>query len=375
MNDLQVSLLAALALAAGHIQAAAQSVPYYDIHALDYPLNARFLNNPPKVISVAGLPSPALTDLEPMLQGAIGTDGAGKIDGVQYARVYFGGGSNHTNNYATFVVNVTGQVRTKGTAPSVKLTLKGHGYDMDAQTDHPDASLSLKFISDTGPTITTPNQPVVVNSTNYAVTYLDGSTVLFTNGPATYMNNHPFSQVGGRLTGTIKHGKKSTVNGGKPLKIDEAATLLTESWIWTLVDDTNIVQQVTGGSLVVNVLSNITAQVVQPAPGKKVYLAGGVGSTLDPYSGTGTVNYDKATYKIKLKGVSSGRGAALDVNGTLGSIIIGYQPTTNANFPTGYITNRLPNAIKQISFSGKAIGQKISLTSGVNPDAPFSTAP
>ena len=66
--------------------------------------------------------------------------------------------------------------------------------------------------------------------------------------------------------------------------------LFTESLIWTVVNDTNFVQQSVGGSLMVNVLSNITAQVVQPSPGTKLYLAGGVGSRLDPYSGTGTVN-------------------------------------------------------------------------------------
>jgi len=44
------------------------------------------------------------------------TDGSGKITGVQYARVYFGGASNRSNNYATFVINVTGTIRTGGTA-------------------------------------------------------------------------------------------------------------------------------------------------------------------------------------------------------------------------------------------------------------------
>ena len=115
MKKLTVRILAILTLAAGVAAAAAQSSLYFDINAKDYSLNAQF-NNPPSVISAAGLPTPVLTDLEPMLQGAIGTDGSGKIDGVQYARVYFGGAANHTNNYATFVVGVTGSIRTKGTA-------------------------------------------------------------------------------------------------------------------------------------------------------------------------------------------------------------------------------------------------------------------
>jgi hypothetical protein len=180
--------------------------------------------------------------------------------------------------------------------------------------------------------------------------------------------------LSGRLTGNIKPGKKSTVNGGKPLKVDEAAMLFTESLVWTVVEQTNFVQQTVGGSLVVNLLSNITAQVVQPVPGTKLYLAGGVGGTLDPYSGTGSADYKENTYKAKLKGVSFARGAVLQVNGTLGPVVTGYEPTTNPNFPTGYITNRLPNAIKQISFSGKALGQKVPLTSGANQDVPFPTA-
>jgi hypothetical protein len=347
---------------------------------------------------VAGLPTPVFTDLEPMLQGAIATSGSGKINGVQYARVYFGGLGDHTNNYATFVINVTGTVRTSGTTPAVKMTLKGHGYDSDALTDHPDASLSLTFTSTNGPVTVSPYISVPVNNTNntnYTVTYLNGSPVLlatnvpqtyssysvnptnfwvtffFTNGPTNFINDNPYSMVGGRLTGTITPGKKSTVNGGKPLKINEAAALFAESLVWTVVDDTNFVQQTVGGSLVVDVLSNITAQVVQPVPGKNLYLVGGVGSTLDQYSGTGTANYNQATYKAKLTGVSAAGGGTLNISGTLGPVIIGYQPTTNVNFPTGYVTNRVLTAIKQISFSGKALGQKIPLTSGVNPDAPF----
>jgi hypothetical protein len=395
MKELKVGLLASFALAAALVAASAQSVPFYDSSALDYPLNAQFLNHPPSVLSVEGLPTPALLSLEPMLQGATGTDGSGKIDGVQYARVYFGGASNRSNNYATFVINLKGTIRTSGTAPVVKMTLKGHGYDVDAQSDHPDANLNLTFTSTSGPATVSPYISLVVNSVNYTVTYLNGSPVLlttnvptpysgysvnptnyavtfwFTNGPATFVNNNPYAMVGGLLTGTITPGKKSKVNGGKPIKINQSAALFTESLVWTVVDDTNFVQQTSGGSLAVDVLSNLTAQVVQPVPGTKLYLAGGLGSTLDPYSGTGTVNINKGTYKLKLTGVSSARGAVLNASGTLGPLIVSYQPTTNVNFPTGYVTNRVFNAIKQISFSGKTLGQKVPTISGVNPDAPF----
>ena len=141
--------------------------------------------------------------------------------------------------------------------------------------------------------------------------------------------------------------------------------------IWTVVDDTNFVQQSVGGSLEVNVLSNLTVQVVQPVPGKNLYFAGGLGSSLAPCSGTETANYNKATFKGKVTGVQSARGTTLNLSGTLGPAIIGYQPTLNPAFPTGYVTNRAQNAIQQITFSGKAVGQKIPSTSGVNPDAPF----
>ncbi len=395
MKALKPGISTSVILAASLMAASAQTTSFYDSSALDYSMNAQFLTRPPTVISIGGLPTPALVDLEPMLQGATDTDGTGKILGVQYAHVFFGGASNRSNNYATFVVSITGTINTKGSTPSVKMTLKGHGYDFDAQSDHPDASLTLTFTSTNRPVTISPNQAVVVNTTNYTVTYLNGSpvllttnvptpysgyyvnptnyavTFLFTNGPATMINNNRYSAVGGMLKGTISPGKKSTANGGKQLKINQAAALFTESLVWTVVDDTNFVQQAVGGSLVVNLLSNITAQVVQPVPGSKLYMAGGVGSTLDPYSGTGTVNNKKGTFKLKLQGVSSARGASLNVTGTLGPVIAAYQPTTNANFPTGYVTNWLYNAIKQITFSGKAIGQNVPSTSGVNPNAPF----
>jgi hypothetical protein len=198
--------------------------------------------------------------------------------------------------------------------------------------------------------------------------------ISYTNGPVTFVNNNRYSSLGGTLTGMIKPGRKSAVNAGKPLRIDETTALITESWIWSLVDGTNVVQQNVGGGLVVNVLSNITAQVVQPTPGSRLYLAGGVGSMLDPYSGTGKVNQDQVSYKLKLKGVTTARGSVLAVNGTLGPVIIGYERTANPNFPTGYVTNRLPNAIKAISFSGKAFGQTVPVTSGTNLDAPFPSS-
>ena len=86
MKKLTISILAAAIAVIGVAAAAAQSASYYDPNALDYTLNGRFLVNPPRLISVAGVPTMTLTDLEPLAPGAIGVDGAGKIDGVQYAR-------------------------------------------------------------------------------------------------------------------------------------------------------------------------------------------------------------------------------------------------------------------------------------------------
>ena len=65
MKQLSLGFLALSLVAAG-----AQSTPYYDPNALDYTLNGRFLVNPPTVVSVAGLPTPVLFALEPMLEGA-----------------------------------------------------------------------------------------------------------------------------------------------------------------------------------------------------------------------------------------------------------------------------------------------------------------
>jgi hypothetical protein len=395
MKKLILSLSTAPLLVLCPGPAGAQTSTFYDSNGLDYSMNAVFPNNPPLVSSVTGLPTPSLLDLEPMLQGFITTDGSGKINGVQYARVYFGGLGDHTNNYATFVINVTGSIRTSGTVPAVKLKLQGGGYDMDAQSDHPDASLALTFTSAKAPVTVAPNRAVTILRTNYTVTYLNGSpvllttnqptpysdyyinpanygvTFLFTNGPATYANTESYWMIGGTLTGTIKPGKKSNVNGGKPAKINEPAALFSQSVMWAVVDDTNFVQQSVGGSLAVNVLSKMTVQVVQPVPGKNLYLAGGVGSAQVQHEGTGTVDYSKGTFKAKVIGVEYPRGVSLSLSGTLGPVIIGYQPTTNPSFPTGYVTNRLLNALQKITFSGKALGQKIPATSGVNPDATF----
>ena len=273
------------------------------------------------------------------------------------------------------MIDVTGTIRTKDMAPAVKVNLKGNGFEVAAGAHYSDASLALKFISDTGPKTVTPNQWVVVTNSNYAVTYLDGSTALFTNGPETKLNNNRYFVLSGTVTGTIKHGRKSPLDGGKPLQINESATFISESWIWNVVNGTNFVQQNVGGSLAVNVLSNITAQVIQPSRGTTLYLVAGVGSALEPYSGTGKVDKHAATYKAKLKHISATHGAVLDMNGTLGTVIIGYEPTANVNYPTGYVTNYVLDAIKAVSFSGKATGQKVPLTSGVNPDVPFPTVP
>ena len=398
MKKLSVSILVPSIVAAGAVVAAAQNVPYYD-----YPLNVQ-LTRPPTVISVAGLPTPTYTLIQPMLQGSIGTDGSGKIDGVQYARVYFPGAGN-TNNYASFVINVSGTVRTIGTAPAVRMTLRGYGYSVDAFGDHPNARLSLTFTSTNAPVTISPSQQLVITNSNFTVTYANGSpvllttnvpptysglyinptnyavTFLFTNGPGTEINNNRYSAIGGRLTGTITLGTKSVFNGGKPWPVNEAASLFSESLLWTVVNDTNFVQQSVGGSVVMNVLSNITGQVIQPqssplTPPKNLYLSLAVGSAADPYSGTATVSYSRVqltnTYKARLTGVSSARGAVLNVNGTMGPVIVGFQNQPgNPLYPTGYSTNYLFYAIKGISFSGKVLGQTVPLTSGVNPNAPF----
>ena len=58
------------------------------------------------------------------------------------------------------MINVTGSIKTKGTVPAVKMTLKGYGYDFDAQSDHPDASLKLTFTSSSAPAAVFRYQPL-----------------------------------------------------------------------------------------------------------------------------------------------------------------------------------------------------------------------
>ena len=224
--------------------AAAQGAgPYYNVSdtlsAVDYPLHEQFANAP-RFVYTAGLPTltaglATLTnaDLE-TLSGGVLTDGAGHIAGLVYARLYFDGPTNHTNNYGAFTITVTGSTSNRGTNPLVRIILRGSGYTFDGVTNHPNASLSLTFTS-TNKLVDVPSAPpLTINSTNYAVTYADGSTQVFSDGPAARTNS-AYTFLSGPIKGNIQRGQNG---GGKQLTVNQPAALFTAGSIWTVVNGT-----------------------------------------------------------------------------------------------------------------------------------------
>jgi len=322
----------------------------------------------------AGFPVPVSTDLED-LSGAVATDGAGRIAGLVYARVYFDGHLKNPDNYGAYTVNVTGNTTDRGTNPLVTVRLKGNGYTFDGVSNHPNASLTLKFVS-TNRFVDVPALPVPVNSTNYSVTFADGSTQVFTNGP-TNLYNSAYTFLSGWFRGTVGVGTRSPVNGGQPVKVDETAALVTDRTIWTPVNATNFVEQVVSGGLALDVLTNIDAQVVQPVPSSKLFISAYVGSHQDLFYASGSANTNSGTWSASWSGVAFGHGSTMRANGKLGPVIIGWQSTTDTNtFPGGYIPLIVPNALKQIAISGGRIfGHQLRKTGGFSVDAPRPSAP
>jgi hypothetical protein len=392
-------MLSLLVMAGGVVGAAAQGAgPYFEnALAKDYPLHAVFIGtNAPLVAYAAGLPEFTGTDLR-ALSGAVATDGTGHVDGLVYARVYLGDPSNHTNVYGAFTIRVTGKLGKGGQLTAhgvkikfvdfpidipgpgtnvpvkigkggvanglVKMTLNGHGYTFAGLTSYPNASLSLKFTGTNVLVDIAPYWQVSVSSTNYSVTYADGSTESFTNGPATKTNSG-ISFITGKVKGNIKPGKDSPVNGGKEVKIDESAALVSAGTFWSVVNGTNFIERTFPGGLIVDALTNIDAQVIQPIPGSKLWLNANVGSHSDLFAGTGTANYDAATWSATLSGVAFLRGATLHAKGTLGPAIVGYDPVPGT---TNFVARIVPDAIQQVTItSGKIYGQKIPKMEGFN---------
>ena len=187
MRNLKITLLASLVAAAGVTSGVAATF-YYDTLAKDYTLDPQW-STAAAVVSVYDVPTLIRTDLLPELDaGAMATDMAGKISGVEYMSLYFGGPANRTNNYATFAVDVTGSISTKGTDPVVKITLKGTGYSVGPNGNYgPSASLNLKFTS---------TRPLTYS---YEVLELGGET-----------RTNDVADLEGTFSGTVKVGKDFT---------------------------------------------------------------------------------------------------------------------------------------------------------------------
>src|SRR5438067_9111933 len=161
MKKLKSSLLALCVLAGGVMAADAAVGPisgdaglrdnsYYDTLGKDYDVNIQFnTNNPARLVLVVGLPEMSRTLLVSEVRGAVDTDGGGKIDGAQYATIYWGGQTNKNSNFTTFNVDVSGSVGSRANVPSVRMTMKGLGYDVGSGSNNynGEAILALNFIS------------------------------------------------------------------------------------------------------------------------------------------------------------------------------------------------------------------------------------
>ena len=355
MRNIKITLLAALVIAGGAMSRAALSF-YFDTLARDYPLDAQWAT-PAGLVSVYDVPTLATTDLEPELgAGALANDMAGKISGVQYMSLYFGGPGNHTNYYATFAVDITGSISTKGTDPVVKMKLKGTGYSVGNDGNYgPGASLNLTFTS---------TRPLAHFHQE------------LTLGSETRTND--YTDLAGTFSGTVKVGKDFTYKLDKePAWLSDAAVVYDNGYeyvydygyVWA-IEGTNFVEVWHGSGLEIYAIT-LQGQVIQPdMKNAKLSIVAGA------FSGKGAVNDKNETYKATLTGVAGVRGVKLTLDGFTGNLIAGYTWTNDVgiydptNYPTGYITNTVAGAIKTLNLSGKAGGQKVS-QKGVNLDAPF----
>ncbi len=347
MRTIKISILALFITAGGAIGAAGVSF-YYDTLAKDYPLAPQW-TTAAALVSVYDVPTLLRTDLLPELNaGAQDTDMAGKISGVQYMSLYFGGPDNRTNNYATFAVDITGSISTKGTDPVVKMKLKGTGYSVGPDGFYgPNANLNLTFTS---------TRPLTYS---YDVLVLGSET-----------RTNDYADLAGTFSGTVKVGKDFSY------KLDKEAAWLSDAaaavgggeydygYIWA-IEGTNFVEVWHGSGLQFEIVQ-LQGQVVQPEM-KNAKLS----IVADIYSGKGSVNDKNQTYKATVTSVAGMAGAKLNLSGYTGPLIVGYTSTNTAG---GLVPDIVTGAIKTLDLSGKAWGQKVS-QKGVNPDAPLPTAP
>jgi hypothetical protein len=127
------------------------------------------------------------------------------------------------------------------------------------------------------------------------------------------------------------------------------------------VNGTNFVEHRLSGGLVLDVFTNIDAQVIQPVPGSKLFLNANVGSLMVLNSATGSAHTNDSKWNASFTGVAYGHGSKLQAKGALGPLVVAYEPTTDTNnFPSGYFPRIVLNAIRDMEItSGKIFGQKV----------------
>jgi len=341
MRSIKITILASLVATAG-VTAATALTLYFDTLAKDYPLDTQWAT-PPWFVSVYDVPTLQRTDLIPELgAGALGSDMAGKISGIQYMSLYFEGPDNRTNYYATFGVDVTGSISTKGTDPVVKMKLKGTGYSVDLAGNHgPGASLNLTFTS---------TRPLTYS---YEVLVLGSET-----------RTNDYADLAGTFSGTVKVGNGFTYKlNNEPAWLSDAVATgdfgYDYGYIW-VIEGANFVEVWHGSGLQFEGIP-LQGQVIQPRmKNEKLSIVAGI------YSGKGSVNDKNQTYKATLKSVAGMAGAKLNLSGYTGPLVVDYTSTDGAG---KFVPDIVAGAIKTLDLSGKAWGQKVS-QKGVNPDAP-----
>lgn len=240
----------------------------------------------------------------------------------------------------------------------------------------------------------------------------------YKSNPIVYVND--IEAMAGRLKGTIRAGKTTW-------KIDQPATLTAPYTLYTAISNAAAIyeQSIPGAGLVMDTRGRLNALVVQQ--GNHLWTTGpstpSPDADDDSFSGKGTLDPRRSTYKATLKGVAFNRGSQLSLNGTNG-LLLRYEvdtnlppvvvtvtnlastnllsvsvtngtlatiePTVITNYPPVLLdaatvlnvvgdfdevkvpppirTNAVPNAIKTVVLSGKLLGQKFSNVKGENAD-------
>jgi len=303
MRKLKVGL-SALSLIAGGIFAASAAPAINTGSTADITID--FGTNGQQIYFVQGLPvaTSNTTQTVEVHSSIVDTDGAGKIEGVAYVTIsYAGSGTNEgAASTATFIVDVTGNVTSKGNpaVATVTMNLKGNGYSQDANNTVNGASLSLKF-----------------------------------SGTATAENT-----FAGTLNGSIKLGTK-TITGNTTDSLKGVPAVITD------VESTPF---------------NVSARVVEF--NTKFWAGGTMADTGSdnrvPFSGSGTVNSKNGTYSANLKGIGFGKGSSAKLTGSTLAATNGFI-TVGTNDPVPVIIT-IPGTA---TATGKVVGQKLNAANGV----------